>query len=342
MANTTLQLKKSGVTGNVPSSLEYGELALNYADGKLYYKDANDSISYISTGTSTDSFATINANSSLILATSPTDTLSILPGNNITITADVFGKSITIDSTASGDGTDQYARDKANGAFDRANAAIDLAQSAYDYANTIPGGGGGGSLVISNDTANTTERFISFTDTTSGTSNTLFTSNNNLTYIPATGTLRLQQLDVTANTNISANTKVVVGTSPTTLDSFSSSLYRGAFYQVQMEAGGSFHVLNLSVVNAGGTAQVSSFGDAFNAGSLATFSTSVVGGNVILTITATSGQTTVSFLRHALVKLTVGVPTGDLGWIGEPVTNTFDAGFDGDPATSSFDYGYLS
>lgn len=340
MANTTLQVRKSGVTGNVPSSLEFGELALNYADGKLYYRDANSTITYIQSGTTTDSFATINANSSLILATSPTDTLSILPGNNITITADTFGKSITINS-AGGSGADQYARDTANAAFNQANAAIDLAQSAYDYANTIPGGGGG-SLVISNDTANTAERFISFTDKTSGAANTLFTSNNNLTYIPATGTLRLQQLDVTANTNISANTKVVVGTSPTTLDSFSSSLYRGAFYQVQMEAGGSFHVLNLSVVNSGGTAQVSSFGDAYNSGSLATFSTSVVGGDVILTITATSGETTVSFLRHALVKLTVGVPTGDLGWIGEAVTNSFDAGFDGDPATSSFDYGYLS
>jgi hypothetical protein len=340
MANTTLQLRKSGATGNVPPSLAFGELALNYADGKLYYKAANGTITYIQSGTSTDSFATINANSSLILATSPTDTLSILPGNNITITADTFGKSITINS-AGGSGADQYARDTSNAAFNQANAAIDLAQSAYDYANTIPGGGGG-SLVISNDTANTTERFISFTDKTSGAANTLFTSNNNLTYIPATGTLKLQQLDITANTNISANTKVVVGTSPTTLDSFSSSLYRGAFYQVQMEAGGSFHVLNLSVVNSGGTAQVSSFGDAYNSGSLATFSTSVVGGDVILTITATSGETTVSFLRHALVKLTVGVPTGDLGWIGEAVTNSFDAGFDGDPATSSFDYGYLS
>lgn len=342
MANTTLQVRKSGVTGNVPSSLEFGELALNYADGKLYYRDANSTITYIQSGTTTDSFATINANSSLILATSPTDTLSIRPGNNITISTDTIGKSITINSTATGgSGADQFARDTANAAFVQANDAIDLAQAAYDYANTIPGGGGG-SLVISNDTANTAERFISFTDKTSGAANTLFTSNNNLTYIPATGTLRLQQLDVTANTNISANTKVVVGTSPTTLDSFSSSLYRGAFYQVQMEAGGSFHVLNLSVVNSGGTAQVSSFGDAYNSGSLATFSTSVVGGDVILTITATSGETTVSFLRHALVKLTVGVPTGDLGWIGEAVTNSFDAGFDGDPATSSFDYGYLS
>lgn len=100
MANTTLQLKKSGQSGNVPSSLSYGELALNYADGKLFYRHANGSIASISTGSSTQSFATINANSSLILATSPSDTLSIIPGNNITITTDTFGKSITISAAS--------------------------------------------------------------------------------------------------------------------------------------------------------------------------------------------------------------------------------------------------
>ena len=342
MANTTLQVRKSGITGNVPSSLAFGELALNYADGKLYYKAANSSITYIQSGTSTDSFATINANSSLILATSPTDTLSIRPGNNITISTDTVGKSITINSTATGgSGADQFARDTANAAFNQANAATNLAQSAYNYANTIPGGGGG-SLVISNDTANTAERFISFTDKTSGAANTLFTSNNNLTYVPATGKLKLQQLDVTSNTNISANSATVIGTSPTVLDSFPTSLYRGAFYQVQMESGGSFHVININIVNSEGSAQLTTYGSIYNGPSLATFSASVSGGFVNLIITATQASTIVSFIRYGLNKLTAGIPTGDLGWVDEAVTAEFDAGFDLDPTTSTFDYGYLS
>jgi hypothetical protein len=342
MANTTLQLRKSGATGNVPPSLAFGELALNYADGKLYYKAANGTITYIQSGTSTDSFATINANSSLILATSPTDTLSIRPGNNITISTDTVGKSITINSTGTGgSGADQFARDTANAAFVQANDAIDLAQAAYDYANTIPGGGGG-SLVISNDTANTAERFISFTDKTSGAANTLFTSNNNLTYVPATGKLKLQQLDVTSNTNISANSATVIGTSPTVLDSFPTSLYRGAFYQVQMESGGSFHVININIVNSEGSAQLTTYGSIYNGPSLATFSASVSGGFVNLIITATQASTIVSFIRYGLNKLTAGIPTGDLGWVDEAVTAEFDAGFDLDATTSTFDYGYLS
>ena len=47
MANTTIQLKYSTVTGNTPSQLEYGELAINSADGKLFYKDSSDNIDFI-------------------------------------------------------------------------------------------------------------------------------------------------------------------------------------------------------------------------------------------------------------------------------------------------------
>jgi len=45
MANKVL-LKKSSVAGKVPigSDLSYGELALNYKDGILYYKDDSDNI----------------------------------------------------------------------------------------------------------------------------------------------------------------------------------------------------------------------------------------------------------------------------------------------------------
>ena len=43
MANTIL-IKKSGTASAVPSTLSYGELALNYADGLLYYKNSAGNI----------------------------------------------------------------------------------------------------------------------------------------------------------------------------------------------------------------------------------------------------------------------------------------------------------
>jgi hypothetical protein len=94
MANTSIQLRKSGVTGNTPADLKHGELAVNYADAKLFYKNSLGNIEYI---TNQDSFATISANSTLVLATSPTDILSINPsGNSITITGNVSNKSVDI------------------------------------------------------------------------------------------------------------------------------------------------------------------------------------------------------------------------------------------------------
>ena len=56
----TIKLKKSSVSGKQPvdSDLVHGELALNYADGVLYYKDVNNSIANISGGgAETDSAA---------------------------------------------------------------------------------------------------------------------------------------------------------------------------------------------------------------------------------------------------------------------------------------------
>ena len=42
----TIKLKKSSVSSNAPgtSDLDYGELAINYADGNLYYKNSSNVI----------------------------------------------------------------------------------------------------------------------------------------------------------------------------------------------------------------------------------------------------------------------------------------------------------
>jgi hypothetical protein len=37
MSNTIIQIKNSGVAGNVPATLQPGELAINYFDGQLFY-----------------------------------------------------------------------------------------------------------------------------------------------------------------------------------------------------------------------------------------------------------------------------------------------------------------
>lgn len=180
ISNTTIQIKKSGAAGNVPSSLNFGELALNYYDGKLYYKNTTGNISYFYGANNGPSFATANANNNLILASTPNDTLSFLTANGITISACTTTKTITIgDATTFSLATGAFtqanaafaAANAASGsssvpAFTQANAAFAQANAAFAKANTSITSTGGtitGNVTISNTTnsiSNTTGSLV--------------------------------------------------------------------------------------------------------------------------------------------------------------------------------------
>jgi len=153
MSNTTIQLKKSGQTGNTPSDLNYGEVAINYADGKLFYKNGVG----IKAIENQKTFSTINANNSLIIATTPTDILSLVAGSNLLIDTNTITKTVTF-SVPGGSSIDTLARDIATNAYNEANtqnvinqtqntwitntntkmeAAYDTANSAYAAANNV-------------------------------------------------------------------------------------------------------------------------------------------------------------------------------------------------------------
>jgi len=56
MANT-IKIKRSGTATQVPSSLEHGELAINYTDGKLFYRNNLDQIVELSSSSGSVSTA---------------------------------------------------------------------------------------------------------------------------------------------------------------------------------------------------------------------------------------------------------------------------------------------
>ena len=58
MSNQVL-LKKSSVGAKVPvaGDLTYGELALNYADGKLYFKDSSNTIQFLGSSSATETLS---------------------------------------------------------------------------------------------------------------------------------------------------------------------------------------------------------------------------------------------------------------------------------------------
>lgn len=156
MANTVIQLKYSSTPSSTPSSLANGELAINYADGKLYYKNLTGQIVSFSSAAVANvlSFATVNANGSLITATATNSILTISNGDNIEIAGDIINDIITI---------------KANlkPAFDAANQAGIIANAAFAQANT---GGGGSSNSFT-------------TISVSGQSNIVAGNNDTLTFV---------------------------------------------------------------------------------------------------------------------------------------------------------------
>ena len=100
MANTTIAIKKSSTPSAEPTNLANGELAINFADGKLFYKNVSGQIVSFTSGS--NSFGTVNANGTLIVADTTGDILTLEAGNNITITADAINDKITISSTGGG------------------------------------------------------------------------------------------------------------------------------------------------------------------------------------------------------------------------------------------------
>jgi hypothetical protein len=150
MSNTIIELRHSYVSGNIPSNLANGEIAINTYDGKLFYRGGlSNTIQTIEkyegpAGLDTE----IQFNDSGILGSSANLTFDKLTGlfktGNVTAntvatrTYIQFGDG-TRQYTANagsggggGSGVDQYSRDHSNSAFDKANSIIAVS-GIFDY-----------------------------------------------------------------------------------------------------------------------------------------------------------------------------------------------------------------
>jgi len=79
MANT-VTLKRSSVAGKIPqvTDLAFGEVALNFADGRLYFRNSNNEIEFFQTPSEQESFGILNSDLDLGLVTGPsTQTLDL-------------------------------------------------------------------------------------------------------------------------------------------------------------------------------------------------------------------------------------------------------------------------
>lgn len=87
---STIKFKRSSVGGKVPlvTDLDYGEMALNYADGILYYKNSSNTIASLSGGSFNTATAVAYAVTATYAATSYSlaNTATTYVGNAVTAT----------------------------------------------------------------------------------------------------------------------------------------------------------------------------------------------------------------------------------------------------------------
>jgi hypothetical protein len=136
MSNTTIQLRHSTESGNVPVSLANGEIAINTQDGKLFYADPSGIVKEFSgfpgpSGLDTE----IQFNDSGVLGAN-----SRLTFNKTTGTLTVNGSVVA--NVFNDDGVNVY--EHAEQAYIHANAA-------FDAANTSVGGNSFGVIFTSNN-----------------------------------------------------------------------------------------------------------------------------------------------------------------------------------------------
>jgi hypothetical protein len=145
MANTKVILKKSGVSGNTPGSLQYGELALNYADGVLYYKDATGNLKSFVESTKGDESLSTTSSDQVVDTFSKTDYRTVkylvqaIQGSNVHCTEVVMTH----------DGADVYKNEY--GTFYTDNSLITVS-ATIDSSNV--------SLVVTPTYTNTTIDFV--------------------------------------------------------------------------------------------------------------------------------------------------------------------------------------
>lgn len=150
-----------------------------------------------------------------------------------------------------------------------------------------------------------TGQLFSITDSMSG---TIF-SVNDISGIPSievldTGLVKLAQyggdVQVGPSTILVSENYTTSTTNQITLDSFSTSTYRTALYEVQMTSSTNYHTITLKAIHDGTTVYLVQYGEIFTNTSLGSFDASISGGNLNLLFTPTNAVTAVKLSRQLI------------------------------------------
>lgn len=333
MANTVIQLKKSIIPGNVPSSLESGEIAINTADGILFYKDPSNVIRTIRTDTTTNAYSVLNVNSSLLIATSNSDILSIDSTGAITLTPDSVNDKFTI-GVKSGTVFEEGVVQLYDGVDSNSIVLVATANAlnaVYNLANLAFNSSGSGltstNLAYQEFTAANNQTEFSITNGYNIGKIKVFVNGvllNSSDYTATNGTsiilsspaslgddVSIQKWynDVNvANSysliygNIDSNNIITTTNSANqVLDLFSTALYRSVKYQIQVTSSTSYQISELLLIHDGTTSYITEYGLITTNGVLMSYDTDVSGGSVRLLISPTNNNNSIKFTKTSIV-----------------------------------------
>jgi len=320
IGNTTIALRSSGSSGNTPSLgiLANGEIAINYADGILYYKTTSNTLGSIRTAQPSglnqeiqfNDSGSFGANSSLSFnKSSGTLSTNILSANTVTTNTYIQfadgSRQYTANAGSGGGGTtllnfnfidNQFTADGVSNTFtltdstttQSAIVAINGVEQLPNLSYTITGT----SLVFSQNIANTDiidVRIPSF----SGSSGTTFITN-----VVKVNTA----IEISSVANLTTSVITTTGTSTQVIDSFSASTFRSASYFVQVKdiANSKYQIENITLLHDGSTSYISEYGVIYSDVSIATFSSTISTGIVQLSVTPSASSSTIKLIRTSI------------------------------------------
>jgi hypothetical protein len=325
-------LKKSSVTGKVPQTydLEYGEVALNYADGKLYFKDSNNDISNI--GKNADTANSLQTPRSISISGAATGSTSFDGSSDVDIALTLAPNSITL-------GTDT------NGAY--VSYVVSQGIGVDVFPAELGWGFGPNAVEIRHantsdvvDLTSTSGTFVSgltfdqFGHVTGYTTDYITDTDTNTTYsisaeLAIGGVdIRLTGSDTTTDNvsivggagmtveRIDANTISINSLSPTstdfidltdtalnTIDSFDKNVYRTAKYLVQAVSGTEVHCTEVLITHNTTDVFITEYATMFSGTSLMTISASIDATTVYLEATAANNNTNIDFVRTTISRI---------------------------------------
>ena len=319
IGNTTIALRSSGSSGNTPSLgiLANGEIAINYADGILYYKTTSNTLGSIRTTQPSglnqeiqfNDSGSFGANSSLSFnKSSGTLSTNILGANTVTTSSYIQfadgSKQYTANAGSSGGTTllnfnfidNQFTADGTSNTYtltdstttQSAIVAINGVEQLPNLSYTITGT----SLVFSQNIANNDiidVRIPSF----SGPSGTRLITN-----VVQVNTA----IEISSVANLTTSVITTTGTSTQVIDSFSAATFRSASYFVQVKdiANSKYQIENITLLHDGSTSYISEYGVIYSDVSIATFSSTISTGTVQLSVTPSASSSTIKLIRTSI------------------------------------------